>query len=463
MKIYNTQTRNLEEFEPQNENEANIYVCGPTVYDFIHVGNSRPLIVFDVLRRYLKYSGYKVNFVQNYTDIDDKMINRANNEGKTVKELADNYIVEYEKDAKSLNVLPADVKPKATEHIGEIIKIIKSLEQKGYAYKSDDGVYFNTAAYADYGNLSHRNLEDMQAGARIKVNESKKNPMDFALWKLEKPGEPAWNSPWGKGRPGWHIECSAMSMKYLGDTIDIHGGGEDLVFPHHENETAQSEAATGKKFVKYWMHNGYININNQKMSKSLGNFFTVRDIGEKFDLEVLRFFMLSVHYRSPVNFSFKLMQQAEAGLKRLYNARDTWADIAKQGTADVEIQDAAEAMYAGFKEAMDSDLNTAEAIGVIFEFVKKVNISLSEKQSPENAYTAHEALMKVCDALGILYRETEIETPDEVKKLLDDRAEARKNKQWEKSDQLRDEILELGYLVEDTRDGQKIKKAGTVK
>ena len=459
MKIYNTQTRNLEEFKPKNENEANIYVCGPTVYDFIHVGNSRPLIVFDVLRRYLKYAGYKVNFVQNYTDIDDKMIVRANNENRTVKELAEKFITEFEKDAKSLNVMPADIKPKATEHIGEIIKIIKTLEEKGYAYKSDDGVYFDTSAYSNYGKLSQRNLDDMQAGARIKVNDSKKNPMDFALWKLEKPGEPSWGSPWGKGRPGWHIECSAMSMKYLGDTIDIHGGGEDLVFPHHENETAQSEAATGKEFVKYWMHNGYININNQKMSKSLGNFFTVRDIGEKFNLEILRFFMLSVHYRSPVNFSFELMQQAEAGLKRLYNARDIWADMAEQGATDKETAAAIDAMLEGFKTAMDSDLNTAEAIGVIFEFVKKMNTSLSEAPSAGNAYAAHEALAKVCDVLGILYRETEIEVPDEVKQLMDARSDARKNKEWAKSDEIRDEILALGYLVEDTRDGQKIKKA----
>ncbi|MBN2880053.1 MAG: cysteine--tRNA ligase [Clostridia bacterium] len=459
MKIYNTKTKNLDEFKPVNESKANIYVCGPTVYDYIHVGNSRPLIVFDVLRRYLKYAGYNVNFVQNYTDIDDKMIARANNEGITVKELAERFIGEFEKDTVGLNVLPADIKPKATEHIGEIIKIIKTLEEKGYAYKSDDGVYFDTDAYEDYGKLSQRNLEDMQAGARIKVNDSKKNPMDFALWKLEKPGEPSWNSPWGKGRPGWHIECSAMSMKYLGETIDIHCGGEDLVFPHHENETAQSEAATGKEFVKYWMHNGYININNQKMSKSLGNFFTVRDIGEKFDLEVLRFFMISVHYRSPVNFSFELMQQAEAGLKRLYNARDTWAAIAEQGEPDKETHDAINAMRKGFKAAMDSDLNTAEALGVIFEFVKLMNISLSENENSANAFAAHEALIEICSVLGILYRETEVEIPDEVKTLLDDRAQARKNKEWAKSDEIRDEILKMGYTVEDTRDGQKIKKA----
>ena len=459
MKIYNTKSRTLEEFKPKYENKANIYVCGPTVYNFIHVGNARPLIVFDILRRYLDYAGYDVTFVQNYTDIDDKMIIRANKEGKSVKELAETFIGEFEKDAKGLNVLPADVKPKATEHIGEIIKIIKKLEEKGYAYKSDDGVYFNTQVYEGYGKLSGRNLEDMQAGARIKVNESKKNPMDFALWKLEKPNEPSWGSPWGKGRPGWHIECSAMSMKYLGDTVDIHGGGEDLVFPHHENEVAQSEASTGKEFVKYWMHNAYININNQKMSKSLGNFFTVRDIAEKFDLEILRFFMLSVHYRSPVNFSFELMQQAEAGLKRLYNARDSWADMAKEGNADKETIDNIEALYTGFKNAMDSDLNTAEAIGVIFDFVKKTNTSLADNQNAENAFAAHKALMKVADVLGVLYRETEVNVPDEVTKLVEDRKLARKNKEWAKSDELRDKILELGFLVEDSREGQKVKKA----
>lgn len=459
MKIHNTQTRTLEDFKPLNENKANIYVCGPTVYDLIHVGNARPLIVFDVLRRYLIYTGYDVNFVQNYTDIDDKLIIRANKESRTVKDLAEQYIAEFDKDAASLNVLPADVKPKATEHIGEIIKIIKSLEAKGYAYKSNDGVYFDTQAYSDYGKLSKRNLEDMQAGARIKVNDSKKNPMDFVLWKLEKPGEPSWGSPWGKGRPGWHIECSAMSMKYLGDTLDIHGGGEDLVFPHHENEVAQSEAATGKEFVKYWMHNGYININNQKMSKSLGNFFTVRDIGKKFNLEILRFFMLSVHYRSPVNFSFELMQQAEAGLNRLYNARDTWADMAAEGVADAATKEAIEAMKTGFKAAMDSDVNSAEAIGHIFEFVKKMNISLTENANSANAFAACKVLAELGDVLGILYRETEVEIPADVQKLLDERQSARKNKEWTKSDELRDEILALGYLVEDARDGQKVKKA----
>lgn len=458
MKIYNTQTRKLENFEPLNAGKVNIYVCGPTVYDYIHVGNARPLIVFDVLRRYLDYLGYEVKFVQNFTDIDDNMINRANKEGISVKELADKFIAEYEEDVQLLNVLPADYKPKATEHIDDIIKIIKTLESKGYAYKGGDGVYFNTQSYTDYGKLSKRNQDDMQAGARIKVNENKKHPMDFVLWKLAKPNEPSWGSPWGEGRPGWHIECSAMSMKYIGDTIDIHGGGEDLLFPHHENEVAQSEGVTGKEFVKYWMHNGYININNQKMSKSLGNFFTVKDIAKEFDLEVLRFFILSVHYRSPVNFSFELMQQAQAGLKRLYNARDTWADMASEGKADSKMLTSIKTLNENFTSAMDNDLNTAEAIGVIFDFVKKTNVELNENPSPQNAHNAHESLLSVCTVLGLAYQETKLEIPEKVAQLVEQRAKARADKQWSRSDELRDEILALGYTLEDNRDGQKVKK-----
>lgn len=457
MKIYNTQTRQLEPFQPLEEGKARIYVCGPTVYDYVHVGNARPLIVFDVLRRYMQYAGYDVQFVQNFTDIDDKMILRANNESTTVKALAKKFIGEYEKDAAALNVLPADIQPKATEHIGEMIQMIRTLEAKGYAYRGGDGVYFDTQAYEGYGKLSGRNLEDMQAGARIQVNDNKRNPMDFALWKFEKPNEPSWGSPWGKGRPGWHIECSVMSTKYLGDTIDIHGGGADLVFPHHENEVAQSEGATGKTFVKYWMHNGYININNQKMSKSLGNFFTVRDIGEQFDLEILRFFMLSVHYRSPVNFSFELMQQAKAGLKRLYNARDTWNDMAQQQPAEDTVIQAIQRMKDGFSNAMDNDINTAEALGVIFEFVKTINTLLADAPHSGNAFHAHHALMELMNVLGILYGEME-DIPDEVMQLANERQQARKNKEWVRSDELRDQILNLGYTVEDTRDGQKIKK-----
>lgn len=457
MKIYNSQTRSLEQFVPIKDNKAKIYVCGPTVYDYIHVGNARPLIVFDLLRSYLKYTGYDVTFVVNYTDIDDKMIKRANEQNIDIKDLAKTFIKSYEENAASLNVLPADINPKATEHIGEIISLIKKLMEKGYAYKSDDGVYFDTQSYQDYGRLSKRNLEDLQAGARIQVNDCKKNPMDFALWKSEKPDEPSWNSPWGKGRPGWHIECSAMSMKHLGETIDIHCGGSDLLFPHHENEMAQSEGATGKTFVNYWMHNGYININNQKMSKSLGNFFTVNDILKEFDAEVLRFFIISVHYRSPVNFSFELMQQAQAGLKRLYTAKQMLQDLKEKGQTDDEMRKAVEKFKQSFKTAMDSDLNTAEAIGTVFEFIKYANISLGDDPNPANAYIAYEALMELMDVLGLLYKDT-AEIPSEVLILVEKRREARQNKNWAKSDELRDEIIALGYNVKDSREGQKVSK-----
>lgn len=457
MKIYNSQSRSLEQFVPIEDNKVKIYVCGPTVYDYIHVGNARPLIVFDVLRRYLIYTGYDVTFVVNYTDIDDKMIKRANEQNIDIKDMAKTFIKAYEENAASLNVMPADIKPKATEHIGDIISLIKKLMEKGYAYKSDDGVYFDTQTYQGYGRLSKRNLEDLQAGARIQVNDCKKNPMDFALWKSEKPGEPSWNSPWGKGRPGWHIECSAMSMKYLGETIDIHCGGSDLLFPHHENEVAQSEAATGKTFVNYWMHNGYININNQKMSKSLGNFFTVKDILEKFNAEVLRFFILSVHYRSPVNFSFELMQQAQAGLKRLYTAKQMLQDMKKEGKADDEMRKAIGNLKQSFKSAMDNDLNTAEAIGAVFEFVKYANISLGDDPNPANAKIAYDALIELMDVLGLLNKDT-AEIPSEVLTFIEKRREARKNKDWAKSDELRNEIIALGYNVKDSREGQKVSK-----
>lgn len=457
MKIYNSQTRSLEQFVPIKDSKAKIYVCGPTVYDYIHVGNARPLIVFDLLRSYLKYTGYDVTFVVNYTDIDDKMIKRANEQNIDIKDMAKTFIKAYEENAASLNVLPADINPRATEHIGEIISLIKKLMEKGYAYKSDDGVYFDTQSYQDYGKLSKRNLEDLQAGARIKINDCKKNPMDFALWKLKKPDEPSWNSPWGTGRPGWHIECSAMSMKHLGETIDIHCGGSDLLFPHHENEMAQSEGATGKTFVNYWMHNGYININNQKMSKSLGNFFTVNDILKKFDAEVLRFFIISVHYRSPVNFSFELMQQAQAGLKRLYTAKQMLQDLKEKGQTDDEMRKAVEKLKQSFKTAMDSDLNTAEAIGAVFEFIKYANISLGDDPNPANAYIAYEALMELMDVLGLLYKDT-AEIPSEVLTLVEKRKEARQNKNWVKSDELRDEIIALGYNVKDSREGQKVSK-----
>ena len=457
MKIYNTMSNSLEEFIPLKENKVSIYVCGPTVYNFIHVGNARPLVVFDTLRRYFQYRGYDVTFVQNYTDIDDKMINRANEEGITVKELAAIYIKAYEKDSAALNVLAADYKPRATEHIGDIIKIIKGIESHGYAYKTEDGVYFDTQAYKDYGKLSGRKLEDMKSGARVAVDSNKKAPSDFALWKNEKPGEPSWGSPWGKGRPGWHIECSAMSMKYLGETFDIHGGGTDLIFPHHENEIAQSECATGHPFVRYWIHNGHINVDNQKMSKSLGNFFTIPEIAEKFDLEVLRFFMLGVHYRSQVNFSFELMEQAHQALGRLYTAKLRWQDMASEGEPTDQMKQAAAKAKATFIESMDTDLNTAGAIGALFELVRAANYLLDESGSGADAKIALDTLNELSGVLGILYRDMTV-LPDEVADIAAQRADARAQKNWALSDELRDRIISMGYTVEDTAEGQKVKK-----
>ncbi len=457
MKIYNTMTHSLEEFVPVEKDHVKMYACGPTVYGYIHVGNARPLIVFDTLRNYFKYRGYNVTFVQNFTDIDDNMINKAHEENMSVKEVADKYIAAYEKDAKALNVGDADIHPKATEHIGDIIKIIKILEEKGYAYKTEDGVYFDTLAYEGYGKLTGRKLEDLLDGARVSVDEKKKTPSDFALWKSEKPGEPSWSSPWGKGRPGWHVECSAMSMKYLGDTFDIHGGGIDLVFPHHENEIAQSEGATGKTFVNYWMHNGHINVDNQKMSKSLGNFFTIPEIAEKFDLEILRFFMLSVHYRSPVNYSFELMEQAHQGLSRLYTAQTRWQETAKEGNATDEMIQLSDKTIASFNKAMDTDFNTAGAIGALFEFVRSVNYALDNDINPANAQLALNTLNELTKVLGILYRNILI-IPDDVKVLVNRRVIARKSKDWALSDQLRNEITDMGFTVEDSAQGQKVRK-----
>ncbi len=457
MKIYNTLSNKLEEFIPVEEGKVKIYVCGPTVYSYIHVGNARPLIVFDTMRRYLEYRGYEVTFVQNFTDIDDKIIARANEEGVSVKELSNKYIDAYKKDSVLLNVRAADIEPRATDHIGEIIKIIKALENKGLAYATKDGVYFDTVAYEGYGKLSGRKLEDLLDGARVSVDENKKTPSDFALWKSEKPGEPSWGSPWGKGRPGWHIECSAMSMKYLGETFDFHCGGQDLIFPHHENEIAQSEGSTGKKFVNYWMHNGHINVNNQKMSKSLGNFFTIPEIAEKFDLEVLRFFMLGVHYKSQVNFSFELMEQAQQGLNRLYGAFLRWQDSAKEGAPSSEMLELAQKTIDAFNENMDNDLNTAGALGVLFDLVRSVNFMLDNHENAADANLALDTLTKLTEILGILYRDMQV-VPDDVKLLAEKRLLARKNKDWTMSDKLRDEINELGYVVEDTAAGQKVKK-----
>ena len=461
MRIYNTLTRRKEELIPLHEGEVRIYACGPTVYDYFHIGNARPLVIFDVLRRYLEYRGYKVTFVQNFTDIDDKMIRRAQEEGTTVAELGERFIAEYKKDAKALGVREATVHPRATQHIGDIIALVQKLVDKGLAYATADGVYFDTQAYDHYGRLSGQDLEALEAGARINVDEQKRHPMDFAVWKAEKPGEPAWDSPWGRGRPGWHIECSAMSMKYLGDTLDIHCGGQDLIFPHHEHEVAQSEGATGRPFARYWMHNGYINIDNQKMSKSAGNFFTVRDIGQQYDLMAVRFFLLSAHYRSPVNFAKAQMEQAEAALSRLKTAYDNLAyraEHAPEGAADPKVDEAVEKLRQDFDAAMDDDLNTADAIAALFEYVRVINGSLTDAGTRQSAQAALDGLMEISDVLGFAYA-TEAAIPQEILDMAAARAAARAAKDWAQSDRLRDEIAAQGYVVEDTREGQKVRKA----
>ena len=466
MQIYNSMTRKKEPFVPLHEGKVGIYACGPTVYNYIHIGNARPLIVFDVLRRYLEWRGYDVTFVQNFTDIDDKMINRANEEGTTVKALGERFIAEYFQDVEALGVRRATVHPKATEHIPEIIALVQKLMDKGLAYKSTDGVYFDTEAFRGYGKLSGQNLEDLESGARIQVDENKKHPMDFALWKARKEGEPYWESPFGEGRPGWHIECSAMSMKYLGETIDIHCGGQDLVFPHHENEVAQSEGATGKPFARYWMHNGFINVNNEKMSKSAGNFFTVREIGEQFDLEAVRYFMLAAHYRSPLNFSRELIEQSKAALDRLYNARDNYEFLLKKGgTVDREPNEAEQKFLDGipairerFIAAMDDDLNTAGALGALFDLVKEGNIVAVTGASTKAVQAALDALNELTGVLGLLYRKEET-AQDDVEALVQQRQEARKAKNWKEADRLRDLITSMGYILEDTPQGAKVRKA----
>ena len=462
MQIFNTMTRKKEDFIPQEPGVYRIYVCGPTVYNYIHIGNARPMIVFDTLRRYLEHKGYEVKYVQNFTDIDDKMIRRANEEGITVKELGDRFIAEYFKDAQALGIRPATVHPRATEHIGDIIKLVKTLQDKGYAYEVNGDVYFDAKKDSGYGKLSGQNLDDLEAGARIDVDDVKRNPADFALWKAQKPGEPAWDSPWGKGRPGWHIECSAMSMKYLGETFDIHCGGKDLLFPHHENEVAQSECATGKPFARYWMHNGFININNEKMSKSAGNFFTVRDILKEYEAEDVRMFMLSAQYRSPINFSRELIAQAHASLQRLYTARDNLAFLLKNAKAQ-PLTEAEKALLARVKEAadrfdaaMDDDLNTADAMGALFEIVREANVGLNAESSREAVETTLNTLLELCDVLGLLAKKQEDGLPEDIQHLADERAQARKEKNWKRSDELRDQIKAAGYMIEDTPQGQKI-------
>ena len=434
------------------------------MYNYFHIGNARPFIMFDLLRRYLEYRGYQVTFVQNFTDIDDKMIKRANEEGTTVAELGDRFIDEYFKDADALGIHRASVHPRATRHIGEIIGLIKKLEKKGLAYAVNGDVYFDTEAFPGYGKLSGQNLDDLEAGARIDVDEAKRHPMDFALWKAQKPGEPAWPSPWGMGRPGWHIECSAMSMKYLGETIDIHCGGKDLLFPHHENEVAQSEGATGKPFAHYWMHNGHINVDNQKMSKSLGNFFTVRDISKEFDLEAVRMFMISAQYRSPVNFSKEMIEQAKSALDRLYTARDNWtflldhAPERELNAAEQELVAKGRAAIEHFDEAMDDDLNTADAIGAVFELVREGNLAINAQTAREAIKATLSALKEMTGVLGILMRENDA-IPDDIKELVEQRKQARAAKNWAESDRIRDEITARGFVLEDTPQGAKVRRA----
>ena len=466
IRVYNTLTRNKEGFEPQIGRKVGIYACGPTVYDFFHIGNARVFIVFDVIRRYLRYRGYEVTFVQNFTDIDDKMINRANELGITVALLADRYIEAYLADAEALGVEPADVHPRATEHIPEMIALIQRLMAKGLAYEVEGDVYFQTLAFAAYGELSTQPLDELVAGARVEVDERKKAPLDFALWKKQKPGEPAWDSPWGKGRPGWHIECSAMSMKYLGDTLDIHAGGPDLVFPHHENEKAQSEGATGKAFARYWLHVGYLNVNQEKMSKSLGNFMTVRDIRQKFDPQVVRFFMLSAHYRSPINFSPDLLDQAQSGLERLnnvvYNLRDLLCKLSPDNGLDSLTAErlATVATYRQrFIDAMDDDFNTADALAVLFDLARETNTYL-QSTVPSRAVVENTlAIFAETGAVLGFFADKETGLLDaQVEGLIARRQDARQRKDWAAADALRDELQRLGVMLEDTPQGVRWRK-----
>lgn len=464
MKLFNTATNQKELFVPIEPNTVKMYVCGPTVYNFFHLGNARPFILFDVMRRYFIYKGYKVTFVQNFTDVDDKIINAANKEGISSKELSEKYIREYFIDAKGLGIKEADIHPKVSEHMTEIIAMISSLIEKGFAYNVDGNVYFRVSAFKEYGKLSKQSIDDLVSGARVEVNDEKENPLDFALWKKKKEGEPYWTSPWGDGRPGWHIECSAMSRKYLGETIDIHGGGQDLIFPHHENEIAQSEASSGKPFVHYWLHNGYINIDNVKMSKSLGNFFTVRDIAEKFDLEVVRFFILSAYYRSPINFSDESLRQAQSGLERLYNVKDNLLfkiDHAEKEYADEnekKWQESLSGHIRAFEEAMDDDMNTANAVSALFEMAKDINIHINDETSKQTLKAALDAFMKLADVLGILTKKNDELLDEDIQKLIDERQLARKNKDFKHSDEIRDMLKEKGITLEDTREGVKWKR-----
>lgn len=460
MKLYNTLTKTKEEFIPLKDGEVKMYICGPTVYSYFHIGNARPFIIFDTFRRYMEYKGYKVTYVQNFTDIDDKMIKGAKQEGISVKELGEKFIGEYYKDADGLGIKRASHHPKATDHIEDIIAFIEKLIEKGLAYVAGQDVYYDTTAFSDYGKLSGQRLEDLNLGSRIDINENKKNPMDFVLWKGQKPGEPAWVSPWGMGRPGWHIECSVMSTKYLGETIDIHGGGQDLIFPHHENEIAQSEGVSGKPFARYWIHNGHINIDNRKMSKSLGNFFTIRDISKEFDLEVVRLFMLSSHYRSPINFSKDLLEQAQSALDRLYNTRenlDYLLSNAKDGfkEADENFINRLPAYRDRFQRAMEDDINTTDALGVVFDMVRDINTYASADRPKKAIRSALDLLLELTGVLGLLSK-GKSDIDKEIEDLVEKRQQARRDKNWALADQIRDELKERGIILEDTPQGVKI-------
>ena len=466
MRIYNTLTRKKEELKTITPGEVKIYACGPTVYNYIHIGNARPLCVFDTLRRYLEYRGYKVNFVQNFTDIDDKIIKRAIEENSDYKTVSEKYIEEFWKDANGMNIRHATVHPKATENIDEILSIISTLVEKGYAYPAENGdVYFSPKKFKEYGKLSHQPLEDLEAGARINIGELKKEPMDFALWKGAKPGEPYWESPWGKGRPGWHIECSAMVRRYLGKTIDIHCGGQDLIFPHHENEIAQSECCNGATFANYWMHNGYINVDNVKMSKSLGNFFTVRDVANVYGYEPIRYLMLSSKYRSPINYSVDIIEQCKASLQRLYTCRDS-LDFALEHAEEITLDNADEikakldSRRTQFCEAMDDDLNTADGIAAVFELVSDINISVLESRSKDLIQYAIALFDELTGVLGLVYnRNTGDSLEAEVEAMIEARQNARKEKNWAEADRIRDELKAKGIVLEDTAQGVKWHKA----
>ncbi|WP_027633497.1 cysteine--tRNA ligase [Clostridium hydrogeniformans] len=464
MRIYNTLTNRKEDFKPIVAGEVRMYACGPTVYNFFHVGNARTFVVCDTIRKYLEYRGYKVKFVQNFTDIDDKMIKKANEEGTTVKELGDRYIEEYYKDADELLLKRADINPRATEFVEDIIGFIKDLIEKGYAYEVEGDVYFSTKKFNEYGKLSGQNIEELQAGARINVDDRKKDPIDFALWKAAKPEEPSWESPWGNGRPGWHIECSSMASNLLGETIDIHAGGSDLAFPHHENEVAQSECRSGKQFANYWIHSAFVNVNNQKMSKSLNNFFTARDILKKYDAEVIRFFLLAAHYRTQLNFSLELLDSAKSSMERLYNAiynLDNLLEAVKEENLrddEIEYKNTLQGYKEKFIEKMDDDFNTADAISVLFDLVKDINCNINNNSSKEIVEYALSLIRELGSTMSILQRSTKQSLEEEIESLIEERQKARKEKNWSLADKVRDDLKARGIVLEDTPQGVRWKK-----